>query len=454
MPPHTEAADSPPESSAFRTESEGFSVIDAGGAATTYRDDDVLGFRVRTERTTNSAGDPNFHHRLEVRLQDLPSSSGDAGWIALDAEAGPFESNPLEPLRDRLTDRLADAAWHQLSAGRDVSTDEWRLSLLEFSDEQQAVTCDVAQLASATWEGNALCVWHEDCDQQPLARFDRANENTLVLDRLLRRLLHDPTPSIPEDLGLGKQIGTFQQFHRRRLATSVIAWPATLLLVGLLCTMTLFHFSLCILLMMVVWLTAAPFLRGRSEQLAFFERGVVWSNSHQQRLLMLDDLRAIQFIGSLDHDALDSNQGSEQEPKPQGAASPIRIVLSAFAPSLAPIAVDFQPNMGREQTDRLKSLQTHLAAHIANRMLVEWKETGWVEWTNNVWFTPTSLVSQQHGTRQEIAFNKVVVDRTNPDALRLTDNAGTVISMWRGAENYYPGLILARMIGTLDATAY
>ena len=149
----------------FRATREGFCLYRDGDGCH-YRDDDVVGIKVNTRRQLDAIGRTEIVKSLRIRFDTNDEA-------VVENELGPQGQDVLETLEQRVVDQLYQRAIKDLDHGLDVQGENWRVSLVEFVHETTHHKCSIQQISKVKWDGDDLCIWHEDHLLEPFARVDR-----------------------------------------------------------------------------------------------------------------------------------------------------------------------------------------------------------------------------------------------------------------------------------------
>ena len=427
------------QNESFQTTHAGFSLFSQGHRFE-YCDTDVLGIRIDTQRQVDLVGDVNTVESLQLRVR-CSADANDArfGWVTLTNELGPFDADRLSPLRDRLLDDLWERSNAALRRGDDVSGDGWTLSLLAFVDHRSGATCFPQQIAKAIWVEDELCLYHED-ETEAFARYPRDAENTLILYRLLGQFVevHDSAEPADSGVGLGRRLSQFTTFHRHPLPVRRLAVQMSLMLAGLLYCMSLYSTGVGIVLVMVVIVAALPLLRGYSETLKHFERGMVWKSGNDEQVLLFEQMSAYAADW---HEILD-NDGAVQ-----GHA---RVKFESQDRTQPPIEMTLHYNEKSKKC--AEAIQTHASAAIAEHMRQQLLRNGRAPWTDRLSILRNGLEDRPipAGPIHVMTFDEIQRHELNSEYLTMWVNgANTPIQQPRWQVNFYPGLMLLNMQGLL-----
>jgi len=420
------------QNESFQTTQTGFSVT-RQGSRREFLDGDVLGLRVDTRRESDLIGGLSVLQSLQLRVRD---DDGD-DWVTLAHEVGPFDEDRLAGLRERLLDELFERACDRLSLGEEVQGDGWTLSLAGFTDHASGATCYPQQISAATWEADELCLWHED-ESQPFARYPRSGENSLVLYRLLGQFLdHDFAAGTQAfGVGLGKRLGQFTTYHRHTLPVRRIAIQMSLMLAGLMCCMSLYTLGVGLVLIMVVVVSALPLLRGYTETLKHFERGLVWSSGTDERVLLFDQLAA--FSVDWQQSCVDVRRDLR------------RVVMQFYPEDPEQAAIDMEIQYDAAGRAEAESIQTHASAAVAARMQRDLVRRGRVAWTSRVAILRNGLEDHKTpaGPIQLLTFDEIERWQLTPQQLTLQLKEGrSPIIYATNQPNFYAGWMLLQMQG-------
>ncbi|MCA9148936.1 MAG: hypothetical protein KDA92_06550 [Planctomycetales bacterium] len=419
----------------FQTMQAGF-LLYSQGHRFEYQDQDVLGIRIDTQRQCDLLGEANTVESLQLRVRGSDDASDSrVGWVTLTNELGPFDADRLGPLRDRLLDDLWERSNSALCRGDDVSGDGWTLSLMAFTDHQSGNSCFPQQIAKVKWIDDELCLWHED-EEEPFARYARSAENSLILYRLLGQFVdtHDPAEPAETGVGLGRRLNQFTTFHRHPLPVRRLAVQMSLMLAGLLCCMSLYSMGVGIVLVMVVIASALPLLRGYSETLKHFERGLVWSSGNREQLILFEQLEWF---------------SADWQQPPGSQSGTVSMVFETRDHRRIHMTLHFD----EKSRTSAEAIQTHASAIIAENMRQDLVRQGRTVWTDRLSILRNGLEDRPlpAGPIHVLTFDEIERYALATGKLTLwIKGAKDPIQQPTTQLNFYPGLMLLNMQGIIS----
>jgi hypothetical protein len=348
----------------------------------------------------------------------------------------PAKIDPLAAFIDRVVHGLARRTRENLSRGAALSGKRWRVDHegLHYMTRGKRAVYPLECLSRASHHGGRLCVWKGE-EERPFLRIRSASRNAYPLGILLHEaILANPAPvnELP-----GKPLGRMLLDRRspdRRNALIVIAGS---LLLCLICdAMALYgggeqgwdwatFFLLAAVPHGVLLAGVFQFFRGSQSTIRFHEAGISQERRGGVRELLYTDVETMTWKG-----------GKE-------------VVLTPRAGSDRPV-IRYRSAYGNE-TPELNEYRDHIATIIARRWLTE-LEKGPVTWTPRLRFVPNGLEYRQervigHGELQTVPFDKFG-HRFGRGKLLLfvQGEPGAVVSESMGGANFFPGLMLVRMI--------
>ncbi len=414
----------------FQANPNGFTVAH-GGQLQEFQDADVVGIRLETRRESDFAGSTHLSQSLHLRIADATDTS----WVTVQHENGPLDEDGLGGFRRRVLENLAGRAWARLERGEEVRGEGWTLSLIFFTDHDSGESCFLQQVAAVRWDGDELCLWHEDFDE-PFGRYPREAENTLLLARLLEFVLGKATApsSAPLGLGLGEQLAQISIRRPPPAVNARLAIAGGLMLAALFLCLPLYVLGVVVVLTLMVLVAISPLLRGSVETFTHYERGYVWSHGCDERVILCDHLAGLMVDWRL------------PQPSQPGDPNFARIQLESLDRDEPPI--DFTLPLDDDRRRHLESLQTHAAAVIAERMQRELEESGQTRWTATWTITRGGLIEKRHPTAADRSYGFADFARSETSYRQLTiwqKDGQTPIVVAAKQRNFYPGLMLLQM---------
>jgi len=273
----------------FRATREGFCLYRDGDECH-YRDDDVVGIKVNTRRQLDAIGRTEIVKSLQIRFDTNDEA-------LVENELGPQGQDVLETLEQRVVDQLYQRAIKDLDHGLDVQGENWRVSLVEFVHETTHHKCSIQQISKVKWDGDDLCIWHEDHLLEPFARVDRGAENATLLYRILRTLVDVVDADIPTgaQVGMGPRLGEYSTHHGPTISHRNLAIATGLAMTTILATLPLNLAAIGVLILLMIALIVVPHTKGTDETLRIYEKGLIWSSGHDEQVLLLEQIASFSF---------------------------------------------------------------------------------------------------------------------------------------------------------------
>jgi hypothetical protein len=401
-----------------------------------FGNDEIVGIRAEVVREPDLSGETQLIQSWKIHLRD---EHGKDCWFELPESPPLGPREPLKQLQSRLMNGLADRAWQRLQAGDIVSGDGWSLSLMYFTETRTGTSCFVEQVDGTSWEGDELCVWHED-RPTVFARLPRNGENAELLETLIARLTGRPMPNRPTSppTGLGPVLTRINTTHPDLISGRQLAIAAGLAIIALPLFLSLTTFGYCILLGSMGLLVGQPLLRGRTESLVCYQRGFLWTNQHDERLILSDRLRSVTEMRHGDDNSLAKQSTMDH--------------LVLVGDRCADQNIVFPLELAATHRDSYVSLRNYAAGIIATRLEQQLSAEGSIHWTPVVTITRDGLRTETGSTitRTRFSWDQLVDWQLDDKALSLQfDGTEQPLMIRTSQPNFYAGLRLLQNLGHL-----
>lgn len=377
--------------------------------------------------------------------------------LKLASRMAPDDTDPLQPLIDRLRHRIGEQAARDLAGGDTVDGEGWALdnSQLHVSTRRQRTSVALEEIAAVETIGSEVRIWRH-ADPYTLARLPVSGRNGWLLEKLLTHRLarhserpeatpHDPMLQIadtPESKAspLGRIL-----FERSPGSGPTVIFGVMGLLLGVVGGISLW---VAIqgrdpvmsagggLLLLLSAMCFAGGLRVRRVRFRCYERGLERVTMTGRKVLPFDDIDVFSFESRRNHS--------------QGRYTGTTYTLVFADRSREQGRGIFYSTTIRNHDEELEDLRERVSQVIARRMAQTFAAHHSVQWTPEIWFRNDAL--EYIRRRRWFVPTKVVVvpyDTITDFELRdglfhvwtsYQDRA--VLSVGSGAPNFYPGLIV------------